>query len=224
MQEISKIKEVACSHANCNTADGLVSITETNQLKNFRTGNSYAIAIEGVTNGTLTISSSRRNDDKSPKTLYTGTWNGNEFSEIDITKLQKLMTGKTAKELGVSQKDSNDKSVPRNEAEAEEKSNAWTARFIEDLGKLSNRLQSMGAPEVELNEVFAPVVEFAEVIIRNHAYRLYENQRAEKAARKAEATEKAARKAAEKALNDGGVEALEAQLKAIQALLEKSKK
>ena len=224
MQEISKIKEVASSHANCNTSDGLVSITETNQLKNFRTGNSYAIAIEGVANGTLTISSSRRNDDRSPKTLYTGTWNGNEFSEIDITKLQKLMTGKTAKELGVSQKDSNDKSVPRTEAEAEEKSSVWSARFIEDLGKLSKRLESMGATEEELNKVFAPVAEFAEATIKAHAQRLYESQKAEKAARKAEATEKAARKAAEKALNDGGVAALEAQLKAIQALLERSKK
>lgn len=224
MQEISKIKEVASTHTNCDTSSGLVSITETNQLKNFRTGNSYAIAIDGVTNGTLTISSSRRNDDRSPKTLYTGTWNGKEFSEIDITKLQKLMTGKTAKELGVSQKDSNDKSIPRTEAEAKEKSNAWTARFIEDLGKLSKRLQSMGATEEDINNVFAPVAEFAEATIKDHAHRLYESQKAEKAARKAEATEKAARKAAEKALNDGGVEALEAQLKAIQALLEKSKK
>lgn len=224
MQEISKIKEVASTHTDCDTSGGLVSITETNQLKNFRTGNSYSIAIEGVTNGTLTISSSRRNEDKSPKTLYTGTWNGSEFSEIDITKLQKLMTGKTAKELGVSQKDSNDKSVPRTKSEAEEKANAWSARFMEDLAKLSKRLESMGAPEVELNEVFSQVAEFAGIVIRNHAYRLYENQIAERAARKAEATEKAARKAAEKALNDGGVEALEAQLKAIQALLEKSKK
>lgn len=224
MQEISKIKEVASTHTNCDTSSGLVSITETNQLKNFRTGNSYSIAIEGVAKGQLTISSSRRNDDRSPKTLYTGTWNGNEFSEIDITKLQKLMTGKTAKELGVSQKDSNDKSVPRTEAEAEERSNAWTARFIEDLGKLSKRLQSMGATEEDINNVFAPVAEFAEATIKAHAQRLYESQKAEKAARKAEATEKAARKAAEKALNDGGVAALEAQLKAIQALLEKSKK
>ena len=80
--------------------EGQIVHLEQNELKNLKAGNHYEIGGKE-----LFISSSFNPKNRvGSKTTYNGNYDGNEFHSLDITNLQKLVLGKTAREAGFSQK------------------------------------------------------------------------------------------------------------------------
>ena len=110
--------------------DGKIIVLAENEVKNLKAGNHYSI------NGKeLFISSSFNPKNRiGSKTTYNGTYNGNEFHALDITNLQKLVLGKTAREAGFSQKKGDNNPVngyiPTNRADARNKAREWTANAV----------------------------------------------------------------------------------------------
>lgn len=109
---------------------GQIIVLAENEVKNLKAGNRYEI------NGKeLFISSSFNPKNRiGSKTTYNGTYNGNEFHALDITNLQKLVLGKTAKEAGFSQKKGDNNPVngyiPSSRVDARNKAREWTANAI----------------------------------------------------------------------------------------------
>lgn len=109
--------------------NGKIIILAENEVKNLKAGNQYEI------NGKMLFISSSFNPKNrvGSKTTYNGTYDGNEFHSLDITNLQKLVLGKTAKEAGFSQKGTNNPVngyVPNSRADARNKAREWTANAI----------------------------------------------------------------------------------------------
>lgn len=118
---------------------GQIIVLAENEVKNLKAGNRYEV------NGKeLFISSSFNPKNRvGSKTTYNGTYNGNEFHALDITNLQKLVLGKTAKEAGFSQKRGDNIPVngyiPTNRDDARQKARAWTATAaakVAEAGKM----------------------------------------------------------------------------------------
>lgn len=109
---------------------GQIIVLAENEVKNLKAGNRYEV------NGKeLFISSSFNPKNRvGSKTTYNGTYNGNEFHALDITNLQKLVLGKTAREAGFSQKKSDNIPlngyIPTNRADARQKAREWTANAV----------------------------------------------------------------------------------------------
>ena len=109
--------------------NGNVIVLAENEVKNLKAGNQYEI------NGKMLFISSSFNPKNrvGSKTTYNGTYNGNEFHALDITNLQKLVLGKTAREAGFSQKGTNNPVngyIPTNRADARNKAREWTANAV----------------------------------------------------------------------------------------------
>ena len=108
---------------------GKVIVLAENEVKNLKAGNVYS-----VNNKELFIESSFNPKNRvGSKTTYNGTYNGNEFHSLDITNLQKLVLGKTAREAGFSQKGTSNPVngyIPTNRADARNKAREWTANAI----------------------------------------------------------------------------------------------
>lgn len=109
---------------------GQIIVLAENEVKNLKAGNYYSI------NGKeLFISSSFNPKNRvGSKTTYNGTYNGSEFHSLDITNLQKLVLGKTAKEAGFSQKKGDNNPVngyiPSSRVDARNKAREWTANAV----------------------------------------------------------------------------------------------
>lgn len=108
---------------------GQVIVLAENEVKNLKAGNQYEI------NGKMLFISSSFNPKNrvGSKTTYNGTYNGNEFHSLDITNLQKLVLGKTAREAGFSQKGTNNPVngfIPTSRKEAFAKADEWTRNAI----------------------------------------------------------------------------------------------
>ena len=108
---------------------GQVIILAENEVKNLKAGNYYSI------NGKeLFISSSFNPKNRAgSKTTYNGNYDGNEFHSLDITNLQKLVLGKTAKEAGFSQKGNGNPIngyIPSSRVDARNKAREWTANAV----------------------------------------------------------------------------------------------
>ena len=109
--------------------NGKIIVLAENEVKNLKAGNQYEI------NGKMLFISSSFNPKNraGSKTTYNGTYNGSEFHALDITNLQKLVLGKTAREAGFSQKGTNNPIngfVPNSRKEAREKAREWTANAV----------------------------------------------------------------------------------------------
>ena len=109
--------------------NGKIIVLAETEVKNLKAGNYYSI------NGKeLFISSSFNPKNRAgSKTTYNGIYNGNEFHSLDITNLQKLVLGKTAREAGFSQKGTNSPVngyVPSSRADARNKAREWTVNAI----------------------------------------------------------------------------------------------
>lgn len=126
----------------------IIALAE-NEVKNLKAGNRYSI------NGKeLFISSSFNPKNRAgSKTTYNGTYNGNEFHALDITNLQKLVLGKTAKEAGFSQKTSGNNPVngfvPNSRKEAREKAREWTNNAIQKVAE-AGKMFSVNDNEIEV--------------------------------------------------------------------------
>ena len=109
--------------------NGKIIVLAENEVKNLKAGNQYEI------NGKMLFISSSFNPKNrvGSKTTYNGTYNGNEFHALDITNLQKLVLGKTAREAGFSQKGTNNPIngfIPNSRKEARDKAREWTANAV----------------------------------------------------------------------------------------------
>ena len=108
---------------------GQIIILAESEVKNLKAGNHYSINEKE-----LFISSSFNPKNRvGSKTTYNGTYDGNEFHALDITNLQKLVLGKTAKEAGFSQKGTNNPVngfIPNSRKEAFAKADEWTRNAI----------------------------------------------------------------------------------------------
>lgn len=124
---------------------GQVIVLAESEVKNLKAGNQYEI------NGKMLFISSSFNPKNraGSKTTYNGTYNGNEFHALDITNLQKLVLGKTAKEAGFSQKKGDNNPVngyiPSSRVDARNKAREWTANAaakVAEAGKMFTLTES----------------------------------------------------------------------------------
>lgn len=127
---------------------GQVIVLAENEVKNLKAGNYYSI------NGKeLFISSSFNPKNRvGSKTTYNGTYDGNEFASLDITNLQKLVLGKTAREAGFSQKGTNNPIngfIPNSRKEAREKAREWTSNAIKKVSD-SAKMFSVNDDEIAI--------------------------------------------------------------------------
>lgn len=127
---------------------GQVIVLAENEVKNLKAGNQYEI------NGKMLFISSSFNPKNraGSKTTYSGNFNGNEFHSLDITNLQKLVIGKTAKEAGFSQKGTNNPVngyIPTNRADARNKAREWTNNAISKVAEAA-KMFSVNDDEIEV--------------------------------------------------------------------------
>ena len=127
---------------------GQVIIISENEVKNLKAGNRYS-----VNNKELCIESSFNPKNRvGSKTTYNGTYDGSEFHSLDITNLQKLVIGKTAREAGFSQKGTNNPIngyIPTNRADARQKAREWTNNAVSKVAEAA-KMFSVNDDEIEI--------------------------------------------------------------------------
>ena len=168
-----------------------------NEVKNLKAGNYYSI------NGKeLFINSSFNPKNRvGSKTTYNGTYNGNEFHSLDITNLQKLVLGKTAREAGFSQKGTSNPVngyIPTNRADARQKAREWTNNAI---GKVAEAAKMFSVNDDEIEILKGIAIRYYRSKLSD-LYERYENaakEKADKAAAKKLQTVDGQRERAEKA-------------------------
>ena len=127
--------------------NGKIIVLAENEVKNLKAGNQYEI------NGKMLFISSSFNPKNraGSKTTYNGTYNGSEFHSLDITNLQKLVIGKTAREAGFSQKGTNSPVngyIPTNRADARQKAREWTNNAVAKVAEAA-KMFSVNDNEIE---------------------------------------------------------------------------
>ena len=161
---------------------GQIIVLAENEVKNLKAGNQYEI------NGKMLFISSSFNPKNrvGSKTTYNGTYDGNEFVALDITNLQKLVLGKTAREAGFSQKGTNNPIngfIPNSRKEARDKAREWTANAI---GKVAEAGKMFTLTESEQEVLKRVAIRYYREKVSDLLQR-YENaakEKAEKAAAK----------------------------------------
>lgn len=128
---------------------GQIIVLAENEVKNLKAGNVYS-----VNNKELFIESSFNPKNRiGSKTTYNGSFDGKAFYSLDITNLQKLVLGKTAREAGFSQKKGDNNPVngfiPTSRAEARQKAREWTANAIQKVSD-SAKMFSVTESEMEI--------------------------------------------------------------------------
>ena len=176
---------------------GQIIVLAENEVKNLKAGNKYEI------NGKMLFISSSFNPKNraGSKTTYNGTYNGSEFVSLDITNLQKLVLGKTAKEAGFSQKGTNNPIngfVPNSRKEARDKAREWTNNAI---GKVAEAGKMFTLTESEQETLKAVAIRYYRSKLAD-LYERYETaakEKADKAAAKRLQTVDGQRERADKA-------------------------
>ena len=175
----------------------IIALAE-NEVKNLKAGNHYSI------NGKeLFISSSFNPKNRvGSKTTYNGTYNGHEFVSLDITNLQKLVLGKTAKEAGFSQKGSGNNPingfVPSSRQEARDKAREWTNNAIQKVAEAA-KMFSVNDNEIEILKGIAIRYYRSKVSDLLQRYETAAKEKADKAAAKKLQTVDGQRERADKA-------------------------
>lgn len=177
---------------------GQVVVLAENEVKNLKAGNYYSI------NGKeLFISSSFNPKNRvGSKTTYNGTYNGNEFHDLDITNLQKLVLGKTAKEAGFSQKKGDNIPVngyiPSSRLDARTKAREWTTNAVTKVGDAA-KMFSVTESEMETLKGIAIRYYRSKVAELLQRYETAAKEKADKAAAKKLQTVDGQRERADKA-------------------------
>ena len=127
---------------------GQIIVLAENEVKNLKAGNKYEI------NGKMLFIASSFNPKNrvGSKTTYDGSYDGKAFYSLDITNLQKLVLGKTAKEAGFSQKGTNNPVngfIPASRAEARQKAREWTNNAISKVAEAA-KMFSVNDNEIEV--------------------------------------------------------------------------
>ena len=171
---------------------------EPNEVKNLKAGNHYEL------NGKeLFIKSSYNSKDKDgSRTGYTIVWDGKESFCKDVTKLQKLVTGKTAREAGYSQKAKGNNPangfVPTSRKEAREKAREWTNNAVSKVAE-AGKMFTLTESEQETLKAIAIRYYREKVSSLYERYETAQTEKAEKAAAKRLQTVDGQRERAEKA-------------------------
>ena len=114
--------------------NGKIIVLAENEVKNLKAGNVYS-----VNNKELFIESSFNPKNRvGSKTTYSGNYDGSEFHSLDITNLQKLVLGKTAREAGFSQKGTNSPVngyIPSSRVDARNKAREWTNNAVSKVAE-----------------------------------------------------------------------------------------
>ena len=182
---------------------------EPNEVKNLKAGNYYSINEKE-----LFISSSFNPKNRvGSKTTYNGSFDGKAFYSLDITNLQKLVLGKTAREAGFSQKGNGSPIngfIPSTRAEARQKDREWTGNAI--------------AKVAEAGKMFT-LTESEQEVLKRVAIRYYREKASDLLQRYETAKTEKAAKAEEKKLKtvDGQRERAERAEAALAAALAKLK-
>ena len=157
--------------------NGKIIVLAENEVKNLKAGNQYEI------NGKMLFISSSFNPKNraGSKTTYNGTYNGSEFHSLDITNLQKLVLGKTAKEAGFSQKKGGNNLIngfiPNSRKEARDKAREWTNNAI---GKVAEAGKMFTLTESEQETLKAIAIRYYRSKVSD-LYERYETAAKEKA-------------------------------------------
>ena len=177
--------------------NGKIIVLAENEVKNLKAGNQYEI------NGKMLFISSSFNPKNraGSKTTYNGTYNGNEFHSLEITNLQKLVLGKTAREAGFSQKGTNNPIngyIPTSKDDARKKAREWTNNAVSKVAEAA-KMFSVNDNEIEVLKGIAIRYYRSKL---SDLYERYENaakEKADKAAAKKLQTVDGQRERAEKA-------------------------
>ena len=176
---------------------GSVIVLAENEVKNLKAGNVYS-----VNNKELFIESSFNPKNRAgSKTTYNGTYNGTKFVSLDITNLQKLVLGKTAREAGFSQKGTNgpvNGYIPSSRVEARNKAREWIANAVAKVAE-AGKMFTLTESEQETLKAIALRYYRSKV---SELYERYENaakEKADKAAAKRLQTVDGQRERADKA-------------------------
>lgn len=154
---------------------GKVITLAENEVKNLKAGNQYEI------NGKMLFISSSFNPKNriGSKTTYNGTYNGSEFHSLDITNLQRLVLGKTAREAGFSQKRGDNNPVngfiPNSRKEAREKAREWTNNAIQ---KVSDNAKMFSVTDTEMEVLKGIAIRYYRSKVSD-LYERYETKKAE---------------------------------------------
>ena len=161
---------------------GKIIVLAENEVKNLKAGNVYS-----VNNKELFIESSFNPKNRAgSKTTYNGSFDGRAFYSLDITNLQKLVLGKTAREAGLSQKGTSNPVngyIPTNRDDARKKAREWTNNAISKVTE-AGKMFSVNDDEIAMLKGIA--IRY----YRSKLYDLYERyenaakQKADKAAAK----------------------------------------
>ena len=158
--------------------NGKIIVLAENEVKNLKAGNQYEI------NGKMLFISSSFNPKNraGSKTTYNGTYNGNEFHSLDITNLQKLVLGKTAREAGFSQKGTNNPVngyIPSSRVDARNKAREWTTNAV---GKVAEAAKMFSVNDNEIEALKGIAIRYYRSKLSD-LYERYENAAKEKAAK-----------------------------------------
>ena len=187
---------------------GQIIVLAENEVKNLKAGNVYS-----VNNKELFIESSFNPKNRAgSKTTYNGSYDGKSFYSLDITNLQKLVLGKTAREAGFSQKKGDNNPIngfiPTSRADARQKARVWTGNAI--------------AKVAEAGKMFT-LTESEQEVLKKVAIRYYREKVADLLQRYETAAKEKAEKAAAKKLQtvDGQKERADKAEAALAAALAK---
>ena len=177
---------------------GQVIILAESEVKNLKAGNRYS-----VNNKELFIESSFNPKNRAgSKTTYNGSFDGRAFYSLDITNLQKLVLGKTAREAGFSQKAGTNSPVngyiPSSRVDARHKAREWTGNAVAKVVEAA-KMFSVNDNEIEILKGIAIRYYRSKL---SDLYERYENaakEKADKAAAKKLQTVDGQRERADKA-------------------------
>ena len=181
--------------------NGKIIVLAENEVKNLKAGNVYS-----VNNKELFIESSFNPKNRAgSKTTYNGSFDGKAFYSLDITNLQRLVLGKTAREAGFSQKGNGNPIngyIPSSRADARQKAREWTrnaiAKAIEATAAIAKEVSLSDAERLVLLKIACRYKQAKEETLLQR----YENaakEKADKAAAKKLQTVDGQRERADKA-------------------------
>ena len=168
------------------------------EVKNLKAGNRYEVNGKEL----FIVSSFNPKNREGSRTGYNVVWDGKEVVCRDVTELQKLVNGKTAKEEGYSQKKGDNNPVngyiPSSRVDARNKAREWTANAVTKVAE-AGKMFTLTESEQETLKRVAIRYYRSKVSDLYERYETAAKEKAEKAAAKRLQTVDGQRERAERA-------------------------
>lgn len=159
--------------------DGNLIHLERYEVKNLKAGNRYEVNGKEL----FVVSSFNPKNREGSRTGYNVVWDGKESFCRDVTELQKLVNGKTAKEEGYSQKKGTNNPtngyIPASKDDAREKAREWTNNAI---GKVTEAAKMFSVNDDEIEILKGIAIRYYREKVSTLLQR-YETAKSEKAAK-----------------------------------------